>query len=142
VIFLDTSAIYALADSGDRNHLRAVELFRQVLDSGEIILTQSYILVEAAALLQHRLGLASALQFLQDAEAFETHWVTSEDHRAGTDLLAERGQRQLSLVDCVSFLVMRQRGARQALAFDEDFEREGFIIYPGHGSQGRAPISP
>lgn len=129
MIFLDTSAIYALADQGDPNHAQAREIFRQALESGEAILTQSYVLVEAAALLQHRLGLTSAALFLRDAEAFEVHWVTADDHHAGVALLEERGQRQLSLVDCVSFLLMRRRGVRQALAFDEDFRREGFSLY-------------
>lgn len=130
MIFLDTSAIYAMADSRDRNHARARELFRQILVSGEAILTQSYVLVEAAALLQRRLGIDVALQFLKHADSFEIHWVAPDDHRAAIGLLAERRQRRLSLVDCVSFLVMRQHGARRALAFDDHFQREGFALYP------------
>ncbi len=41
-------------------------------------------------------------------------------------MLEERGRRDLSLVDCVSFVVMRERGVTTALAYDADFEREGF----------------
>lgn len=129
MIFLDTSVIYALADKGDRNHDRARGLFQEVLESEELILTHNYVLVEAAALLQQRLGLASALQFLREAEAFDIHWVTANDHQAGSELLAQRGKRQLSLVDCVSFLVMRRHDVQRTLAFDEDFQKEGFILY-------------
>ena len=32
----------------------------------------------------------------------------------------------MSLVDCVSFVVMRRYGVKLCLAFDVDFEREGF----------------
>lgn len=129
MILLDTSAIYALADSADPNHHHSVGLFGRALQSGEAILTHSYVIVEAAALLQHRLGLASALIFLQESEAFETCWVGPEDHRAAVEILTQRDKRKLSLVDCVSFVVMRRLGVRQALAFDEDFAQEGFSLY-------------
>lgn len=64
MIFLDTSAVYALADQDDPNHGEALMAFRRLLGDGEDILVHNYILVEAAALLQRRLGLDSALQFL------------------------------------------------------------------------------
>ncbi|MBI2917109.1 MAG: PIN domain-containing protein [Chloroflexi bacterium] len=64
MIFLDTSAIYALADKSDPNHSRAAEYFRKVLETDEEVLVHSYVLGEAAALLQRRLGLDTALRFL------------------------------------------------------------------------------
>ena len=129
MIFLDTSAIYALADRGDPNHGEALAMFRRLLEDGEVVLVHNYILVEAAALLQRRLGLGSALQFLQDAQDFQVHWISSRDHEEATRLLEERGKRGLSLVDCASFAIMRHYQVTQALAFDADFEQEGFIPY-------------
>lgn len=133
MIFLDTSAIYALADATDPNHSQAVQLFRNALRSDEDFLVHSYVLVEAAALLQRRLGLAVALRFLQDAEDFQVHWVGTEAHQQAVGLLEDRGRRGLSLVDCVSFAVMHHYGVREALAFDPDFSREGFTLYRGSG---------
>lgn len=129
MIFLDTSAIYALADEADPNHKRAKRLFQHALEAGEDLLVHSYILVESAALIQSRLGLAQALRFLQESESFAVHWVTPADHRRGVDLLSKRSRRKLSLVDCVSFVVMQRLGVKRALAFDPDFEREGFRLY-------------
>lgn len=129
MIFLDTSAIYALADANDPNHARAVDLFDDALK--ERVLVHSYVIVESVALLQNRLGLPVALQFLRDSEAFTVHWVASADHRRAVRLLGERGRRGLSLVDCVSFLVMRRHSLAEALAFDPDFEMEGFQLYQG-----------
>lgn len=129
MIFLDTSAIYALADRGDPNHSVAAAAFRRLLEDGEEALVHSYVLVESAALLQRRLGLDSALQFLQESQAFQLHWVGSRDHEEAVGLLKERGRRGLSLVDCASFAVMRHYQVDQALAFDADFEAEGFALY-------------
>lgn len=47
-------------------------------------------------------------------------------HDEAVHRLAKRGTRRISLVDQVSFLVMRERGVDTAFAFDPDFEREGF----------------
>ncbi len=129
MILLDTSAIYALADRADPNHTRARRLFQQAIDNREPLLVHSYLLAEAAALLQHRLGLTIALRFLKEATAFQSHWITAHDHREAVDLLARRGKRGLSLVDCASFVVMRRSGVEEAFAFDADFPQEGFRLY-------------
>jgi len=131
LIFLDTSAIYALVDAADPNHERAKELFGKALEMGAEFLVHNYILVESAALLQSRLGLGPALRFLKESESFRIHWVTAQDHRRAVRLLEERGKRGLSLVDCLSFLVMREHRVRKALAFDPDFSQEGFELFQG-----------
>ena len=135
MILLDTSAIYALADLGDPNHREALVAFRRLLEDGEDILLHSYVLVGAAALLQRRLGLDSALKFLQESQGFQVHWVSSGDHEEAVGLLEERGKRGLSLVDCASFAIMRHYQVSQALAFDTDFEQEGFVLYQGPGER-------
>ena len=93
------------------------------------MLVHNYVLVEAAALLQGRLGTSSAFQFLRDSGRFQVHWIGQEDHRQAVALLEERNRRGLSLADCASFVVMRQYQTVLALAFDHDFETEGFTMY-------------
>ena len=128
MIFLDTSAVIALADSSDDNHAEAVAALANATAQGLGVLTHNYILVESAALLQSRIGLRSALAFLSDAEKFTVHWVTPRNHADAVALLAERNRRGLSLVDCMSFTVMRNYGVSAALAYDADFEAEGFEV--------------
>lgn len=126
MIFVDTSAIYALADRADANHARAVTCFAELLASGATLLTHSYVLVEATTLLQRRLGLAVALRFADEVRAFEIEWVTQSQHEAALEMLRHSGKRRVSLVDEVSFLVMAGRGVRAAFAFDDDFTARGF----------------
>jgi hypothetical protein len=56
------------------------------------------------------------------------HWVIGRDHEEAVRLPASRGKPTLSLVDCVSFVLMRKYRITTAFAFDEDFEREGFQL--------------
>jgi len=131
VIFLDTSAIYAMADVADPRHGEAIRRFEAVLDAGEEIVTHNYVLLESMALLQHRLGLQVALKLARDANALGVQWVASDLHAEAVRRLARSARRRRSLVDEVSFLVMRGRGIDAALAFDRDFELEGFRLYRG-----------
>ena len=131
MILVDTSAIYALAAQEDSVHSRAVAAMARAIEDDEELLIHSYIVSEAASLLQRRLGLAVLLAFLERMDSFTVHWLSAGDHAEAAKLLAARGRRQLSLVDCASFVVMRRYGITHAFAYDGDFEREGFTLYGG-----------
>ena len=51
-------------------------------------------------------------------------------HRAATSAFLAAGRRSQSLVDWVSFELMRRRGIDTAFAFDRDFVAEGFQTIP------------
>ncbi len=125
MIFLDTSAIVALSNRLDERHVQARALFDTVRDPGEL-LTHNYVLVEAFSLLHRRHGLRVALHFEEGSSAFDVVWVDRRLHETAVRRLARKGTKRCSLVDEISFLVMRERGIDTAFAFDSDFEREGF----------------
>lgn len=125
MIFLDTSAIVALANRSDARHAEARAVVESVPDPAEF-LTHNYVVTEAFALLHRRLGLRVALRFAEESSIFDIVWVDRRLHETAVKSLARKGSRRSSLVDELSFRVMRERGIRRAFAFDPDFEREGF----------------
>ena len=129
MIFFDTSAIVALANRADQRHAEAKALLAGI-DPGSL-LTHNYTITEAFALLHRRLGLAVALRFERDLAQFQVVWIDRRLHESAVKNLARKGTRRSSLVDEVSFLVMRERGIDTAFAFDADFEREGFRTLGG-----------
>jgi uncharacterized protein len=129
VIFLDTSAIYAWADTADANHRAAVRRLQAILDAGEDLLTHNYVMLESIALLQARLGVAAAGKLARDSTAFVIDWVDEELHQAAMRELERSRRRHVSLVDHVSFHVMRRRQIATAFAFDPDFTRAGFRLF-------------
>lgn len=129
MIFVDTSAIYAWADSADPNHSTALRRLEAILESGEELLTHHYVLVESMALLQARLGLAAAIKLAKDAKNFVFEWVDEDLHARAVQELEHSKKRQVSLVDHVSFLVMKQHHVATAFAFDADFSAAGFQLF-------------
>lgn len=135
MIFLDTSAIYAMADLADPQHEVGKDRFQALIEAGEGILTHNYVLVESMALIQHRLGVAAALKLAHDSHTFEIEWVDKTIHAEAIRRLARSRRRRVSFVDQVSFLVMRLRGIEAALAFDQGFADEGFRLYKAKGER-------
>lgn len=59
--------------------------------------------------------------------------VDEDLFRQAFNLLRERPDKRYSLTDCVSFVVMRERGISVAFAFDRHFSQEGFASEPQAG---------
>ena len=135
MIFLDTSAIYAWADMADPNHDAAVRRLEVILERGEELLTHNYVLVESTALLQARLGVAASVKLARDSATFVIDWVDDDLHASGIRELERSRRRHVSLVDHISFLVMRRRRLARAFAFDPDFVSAGFQIFEGQRNQ-------
>ncbi len=127
--FVDTSAIYALLDRDDAHHEAAKACWWALLDSNDPLFTTNYIVVESCALAQSRLGL-DAVRSIQEhlVPVMEVVWVDEATHSLAMAALLAAQRRKLSLVDCVSFAVMRLRGAQTAFAFDQHFVEEQFVF--------------
>lgn len=130
-VFIDTSALYAMLDANDAQHLAAKQTWITLVDQGADLVITNYIVVETLALAQRRLGVA-ALRMLQEdvIPVLRVEWVTEINHQAGVAALLVAADRRLSLVDCVSFETMRSLGIKTAFAFDHHFAEQGFECIP------------
>ncbi len=134
MIFVDTSALYAVLDRDDAAHPAARSAWTQWLEAsdGPTLVASNYILVETFALVQSRLGLDAVRTLMDDLLPVLTiEWITPDDHRVAVAMLRNANRRRLSLVDCSSFQVMRRLAVSEAFAFDGHFSEQGFRVRPG-----------
>ncbi len=130
-VFVDTSAFYAILDGDDANHAKSARTWQGLMQSDEGVVTTNYVLVETFALLQSRLGFAAVRAFQEDIiPVLDVEFVTADVHRLGIAALLTSSRRNLSLVDCVSFEVIRELGVRAAFTFDTHFRQQGFSVTP------------
>jgi predicted nucleic acid-binding protein len=107
----------------------AAEFFRS-LGPDEDLAIHEYVLVEAAALVQSRLGRQGLRAlFLDLLPRMSVRQVSERERQAAVSSLLA-GSMKVSLVDWTSFEIMRTEGMREAFAFDEDFRKQGFITVP------------
>lgn len=124
--FIDTLYIIALINRRDQYHEQADEL--AVLYDGQPLLTTDAILLEV--------GNAMARAFKPEAAAVIESFLTSDDITVVrlTPELFDRAfalykshqDKEWGLVDCISFIVMQDVGATDALTFDRHFAQVGF----------------
>jgi len=130
--FVDTSALYALMIPEDTHHGAAQTCFEELQLTEVSLVSTNYVLLECAALMQRRQGLEAARAFLsQAATLLDIVWVGRAHHEHAVTLWSKSNRRALSLVDCVSFSVMRDQGLRHVVAFDPHFHEAGFEVLPG-----------
>jgi predicted nucleic acid-binding protein len=87
--------------------------------------------VEATALLQHRIGITAVRALHEQIRpVLDVTWVDRRLHDMALSALLAASRRRVSLVDWVSFNVMRQQGIDVALALDSDFADQGFTVIP------------
>jgi predicted nucleic acid-binding protein len=130
-IFIDTSAFYALLDKDDSNHSKARKAWPALLKADNILVTTNYVLIESFALLQRRLGLDAIRGFQEDLlPLVNIEYVDAETHGRAISVMLTASRRDLSLVDCASFEIMRSLGIKAAFAFDPHFREQGFTVVP------------
>ncbi|MGA2363285.1 MAG: PIN domain-containing protein [Candidatus Aminicenantales bacterium] len=130
-ILVDTSAFLAVLDQGDHNHPAAKAQWIEMLDRGDELVSHNYVLVETSAVILRRLGFEAVRVFERDVvPVLRLIWVTREIHEAAAGAHLVAGRRTLSLVDCVSFEVMRRTGVLTAFAFDRHFREYGYQTIP------------
>lgn len=131
VVFVDTSAIYAVLDADDRHHAAAVEGWEHLLvalTTGPFeAVTHGSVVVETTALVQHRLGMRAARALHDDLLALlRVHWVDESLHARAVAALLAADRREVSDVDWTSFELMRSLSVDVAFTFDDHFARHGF----------------
>ncbi len=131
IVFVDTSALFALLVRDDAMHARAKEAFARLADQSAQLLTSSYVLVETTALLQRRIGLKAVHDFnARVVPLLEVLWADAHWHGRAVHRLLAQTDRTVSLVDCLSFEIMEARDISTAYSFDGHFGEEGFRLIP------------
>lgn len=128
--FVDSSALLAFLDRDAARHGEVVASLGRVFSERSGI-THNYVLIETEALAHRRLGTRVARRLLEDVvPVLEIVWVDEGLYAAAVTAHLRTLRRRSSLVDQVSFELMRRRDIPVAIALDRDFAREGFEVLP------------
>ncbi len=127
--FLDASFAIALGSPRDQHHGQAVQLARQVEEQGIRLVTTRAVVLEignALAKRQHRSAAVSLLNALEQDPGVEVVGLSEELFLAGWTLFRQHQDKEWGVTDCISFVVMRERGLTEALTADDHFRQAGF----------------
>ena len=129
-IFADTGYWIALFNPRDDLHAKALTVAR--VTQGRPIVTSQMVLTEFlnyyASLGQpFRQQAVQVVRSLQQTGEVEIVPQTDEQFQAALTFYSQRPDKEWSLVDCASFLIMQERNLTEALAHDDHFQQAGFV---------------
>ncbi len=128
-IFLDTSFAIALAVADDMHHMDALELREYVKREQIQLLTTSAVLLEIGdglSRIRYRTLAFTILEFFRRDPTIEIAQLSDVLLEKAIDLYRNRPDKEWGLTDCVSFVVMQERGITDALTTDDHFQQAGF----------------
>ncbi|MDQ1317882.1 MAG: uncharacterized protein QG588_1537 [Candidatus Poribacteria bacterium] len=128
-VFLDTSYIIALSSLRDQYHQNAAKIAYQLkMDKTRLITTQAVILEIGNALAKQRYR-NSAIELISSLELdpnIEIISLSEDLYKRAFQLYKDRLDKEWGLTDCISFIIMQDRGLVKVLTADEHFQQAGF----------------
>lgn len=130
-VFADAFYFFAILNPNDLAHAKAAAFTFQ--HRGPIV-TTAWVLTAIAdglAATRRRSAFSQLVARLHAEAANEIVPPTEKLMARGVQLYDERPDKMWSLTDCISFVVMQDRGITLALTGDRHFEQAGFTILLG-----------
>lgn len=131
-IFVDTSGWANLADISEPFYERSKEIYAVAMLERRRLVTTNYVLTELIALMTspmrfHRSRIIEFIDGIKHSPFFDIIHIDEVLDSKSWDVLSNRVDKNWSLVDCSSFVVMQETSITEALTSDHHFEQAGFV---------------
>lgn len=126
-IFVDSGFIIAAVNRRDEYYTQAATLAR-TFEGYPTLVTDAVLLEVGNALSRnHKQGAIRVIERFLAADEVEIVHLTPELFERAFSLYKSYQDKAWGLVDCISFVVMREAGVTEALTFDRHFEQAGWV---------------
>jgi predicted nucleic acid-binding protein len=134
-LFVDTSGWAYLVDRHNPLHRDVSAVYQHVLNQQRLLVTTNYIIAELVPLLASRSRIPRQQIFtfvdaLKTAPHIEIIHINAVLDAEAWELLKARVDKEWSLVDASSFVIMDMYGMTEALTTDHHFTQAGFVRLP------------
>jgi len=132
-VFLDTGYLLALELANDQHHQEAVEHWELAKQSLPLFVTTSYVVDEVVTYFNsrgHHTKAVTVGNMLLRSPSVQMIHVDETLFYEGWTYLRQHQDKDYSLTDCISFVVMSKFDITTAYAFDKHFVQAGFLKEP------------
>jgi len=132
-VFWDTAAFVALGNRNDVLHQAAIAVNQALAREKALILTTDAVLTEVANTFSRAAWRPMVRQLIEavresaEMGAAQVIHVDKVLWQRGWQLFLARPDKNWSLTDCISFVVMQDHGLTRAFTSDRHFSQAGFI---------------
>jgi uncharacterized protein len=127
-VFVDTSFVLALINERDQYHEQA-EALSFKFEESFLITTVAVLLEIGNALAKDFRNEANAvIRLLRSSARVDVVQIDERLLEKALEIYEKYNDKTWGLVDCLSFIVMGERGLTDVLTFDRDFSAAGFSV--------------
>jgi len=129
-VFADTAAFVALLIRRDKFYQSANAIMAELSEKDTKLFTTEMVLFELANALSSVELRGKAIILIDELQTLpnvQIVWSSVELFEKAWTLYCERPDKEWSLTDCASFVVMKERGINLAFTSDKHFEQAGFV---------------
>jgi predicted nucleic acid-binding protein len=129
ICFVDSVCWIAILNADDELHEQSDTEYKKLMRSGFRFVTSTAVLNEAANALCKPMFRGSVVEFykrLKKSQRVDIVFVDEKLWLSGWNLYENRPDKEWSLTDCISIVIMQDQGLRDALTNDKHFEQAGF----------------
>lgn len=128
---VDTSFVVALVNKNDQHHNQAIELASR-FDKRPLVTTDAILLEVGNALARSfKTESIQIIEYLIAADEIQIIHLSADLFRRAFELYRSHSDKAWGLVDCISFVVMRELNVTEALTADRHFEQAGLTALIG-----------
>jgi uncharacterized protein len=128
-LFLDTAFIQAILNKHDQYYSQSLQLLPLVKNASQVWTTEAILMELGNALSTfNRQGVGTFIKQCYQTKNMRVVNITTELFDQGLNLYESRQDKNWGLVDCISFVVMKQQKLTYALTSDHHFVQAGFQI--------------
>lgn len=130
-VFLDAAYAIALSAVNDRFHQQALGLAEEMERNMTGLITTRAVVLEIGNALsksRYRKAAVELIEAIEEDPNVLIIEVSENVYQRGFQLFRERPDKEWSITDCISFIVMKDHSLTRALTTDIHFQQAGFTI--------------
>lgn len=131
MIFIDANAFIALTIPTDKFCKKALSW--RSLHLNEEFITSNTVYIETLGWIRYKAGKRIAVaagESLFSGIGLKIERVSIDDEREAWEIFKKTEGRGLSMVDCITIVLMKRLKIKEIFTFDRDFLQFGFKVYP------------
>jgi len=128
-VFVDTSGWIALLNADDLFHSQAIRCLSELAAKARPLMTTDWVLAETGnglARIAARERFVLAVERFLQSKSSQLVRIGSETFQRSLALYGQTADKTWGMVDCASFVVMRDADIHDALTVDRHFSQAGF----------------
>ena len=138
-VFLDTVGLIAVVNADDQWHAAALATWQGLLAESKALFTTNLVLIEIGdglSKVRQRPLAVELRRRLIASPRVEIVRVTEPQESKAWELFEQRADKDWGITDCVSTVVMEERGCRSIFSIDHDFQQAGFELLISRAAPG------